>query len=211
MRLRFGVNELDVASRRLWHAGKEVHLSTKAFDLLMILVEQRPAAVRKSEIKERLWPDTFVSDTNLPTLVAEIRDALGDDARQGRYVRTVHAFGYAFSAEATAAAGAGAEPVVAWLVGAACRVSLPRGENVLGREGDDVVALQSPTVSRRHARVTVSAMDATIEDLGSKNGTYVNETRVATPVSVVDGDTVRIGSLMFTIRFTRAGTSTQTM
>jgi len=213
LRLRFGNNELDCASRRLWHDGGEVHVSTKAFDLLALLVERRPAVVRKSEIKDRLWPDTFVSETNLPTLVSEIRDALGDDARQGRCVRTVHGFGYAFSAEAfvLAAGDADGHDAPAWLVGPTARIALARGENVLGRDGEDVVALHSPTVSRRHARVTVSPDGAILEDLDSKNGTYVNESRVASPVPITDGDVVRVGSLVFTIRFARPGTSTQTM
>jgi pSer/pThr/pTyr-binding forkhead associated (FHA) protein len=92
-----------------------------------------------------------------------------------------------------------------------CPNPLARGENVLGREGADVVALHSSTVSRRHARVTVSPGDAIVEDLGSKNGTYVNQSRVTSPVHITDGDIVRLGSLEFTIRFTRAGTSTQTI
>jgi DNA-binding winged helix-turn-helix (wHTH) protein len=211
MKLRFGSNELDGASRRIWHSGREVHLSTKAFDLLVLLVERRPAAVPKSEIKDRLWPGTFVSDTNLPTLIAEIRHALDDDARRGECIRTVHGFGYAFSAEIVSAPEAASDRAAAWLVGVASRIRLAAGENILGRDGDDVIALQSPTVSRRHARVIVSGADATIEDLGSKNGTYVNEARVETPAAVVDGDRVRVGSLVFTIRFGQAGTSTQTM
>ena len=213
LKLHFGNNELDCASRRLWHDGREVRLSTKAFDLLALLAERRPAAVRKSEIKDRLWPETFVSETNLPTLIAEIRDALGDDARQGQFIRTVHGFGYAFSAEALVVSGGGAagDSSPAWLVGLTARITLARGENVLGREGDDVVELHSPTVSRRHARVTLSPDRATLEDLGSKNGTYVNESRVTSPVLISDGDVVRVGSLVFTIRFARPGNSTQTM
>jgi DNA-binding winged helix-turn-helix (wHTH) protein len=212
LKLRFGNNELDCASRRLWHDGREVRLSTKAFDLLALLAERRPAAVRKSEIKDRLWPETFVSETNLPTLIVEIRDALGDNARQGQFVRTVHSFGYAFSAEAFVLDAGGADgEAPAWLVGPTARVALAQGENVLGREGEDIVALHSSTVSRRHARVMVSADEATLEDLGSKNGTYVNESRVTSPVLISDGDVVRVGSLVFTIRFARPGTSTQTM
>ena len=212
MKLRFGTNELDCASRQLWHDGREVRLSTKAFDLLTLLAERRPAAVRKAEIKDRLWPETFVSEANLPTLIAEIRDALGDDARQGQFVRTVHGFGYAFSAEALVLdAGASGDSTLAWLVGLTTRITLAGGETVLGREGDGVVALDSPTISRRHARLRLSLDRATLEDLGSKNGTYVNESRVTSPVLIADGDVVRVGSLVFTIRFARPGTSTQTM
>jgi len=213
--LRFGLNELDCASRRLWRDGGEVHLSTKAFDLLTLLVERRPAAVHKSEIKERLWPDTFVSATNLPTLIAEIREALGDDVRQAQFIRTVHGFGYAFSGDAIAAVttlpSAPIEPELAWLVGQRSRIGLRRGENVLGREGNDVIALLSPTVSRRHVRFVLSGEQATIEDLGSKNGTYVNDTRITSATPLADGDVVRVGSLVFTIRFARPGTSTQTL
>lgn len=213
LKLHFGDNELDCASRQLRHAGREVRLSTKAFDLLALLAERRPAAVRKSDIKDRLWPDTFVSETNLPTLIGEIRDALGDDARQGQFIRTVHGFGYAFTAEAlvVSVGVAAGDSSPAWLVGLTARITLAHGDNVLGREGDDVVELHSPTVSRRHARVTLSPDRATVEDLGSKNGTYVNEARVTSPVRVSDGDVVRVGSLVFTLRFARSGASTQTM
>ena len=213
MKLHFANNQLDCASRQLWHDGREVRLSTKAFDLLALLAERRPAAVPKSDIKDRLWPETFVSDTNLPTLIAEVRDALGDDARQGQFIRTVHGFGYAFSADVLVvdAGGAADDSAPAWLAGLTSRIRLARGENVLGREGDDVVELHSPTVSRRHARVTLSPDRATVEDLGSKNGTYLNESRVTSPVTIADGDVLRVGSLVFTIRFARPGTSTQTI
>jgi pSer/pThr/pTyr-binding forkhead associated (FHA) protein len=107
--------------------------------------------------------------------------------------------------------GTAADSAPAWLIGPTVRITLAHGENVLGREGEDVVALHSSTVSRRHARVTLSPDRATLEDLGSKNGTYVNESRVTSPVLISDGDVVRIGSLVFTLRFARPGTSTQTM
>ena len=119
MRARFGDVELDSASRQVWRAGREVHLSNKAFELLALLVERRPAAVPKSEIHQRLWHDTFVSDTNLPTLVAEIRDAIGDDARHPQFVRTVHRFGYAFQGELAEQVERGADDAAAaWLIGA---------------------------------------------------------------------------------------------
>ena len=62
---------------------------------------RRPAAVSKAEIQEHLWPDTFVSEANIPTLVAEIRDAIDDDARQPRFIRTVFGFGYGFCGDVT--------------------------------------------------------------------------------------------------------------
>src|SRR5262249_59698652 len=50
----------------------------------------------KAEIRDALWPDTFVSDVNLATLAFEVRQAIGDDARKPRHLRTVRGFGYAF-------------------------------------------------------------------------------------------------------------------
>lgn len=208
MRIRFSDVELDGISRRLHRAGQQVHLTTKAFDLLMLLVQRRPAVLSKGDIRNYLWGQTHVSDTNLPALIAEIRNAIGDDAREGKFVRTIHGVGYAFNAEVSDAAP---PAVAAWLVGPTSRTAVPDGHSVIGREGDDVLALDSPTISRRHARLEVSAGTAMVEDLGSKNGTYVNEERVAGMQPLKEGDTLRFGSVVFTFRFARPGTSTQTM
>src|SRR5262245_31472006 len=101
VKVRFGEVRFDSEARHLSREGRDVHLSGKAFELLRLLLERRPAALSKAEIQEHLWPDTFVSEANLPTLVTEIRDAIDDDARQPRFVRTVHGFGYSFSGEVT--------------------------------------------------------------------------------------------------------------
>ncbi len=189
----------DAETRQLWRGGREVHLSPKAFDLLALLVARRPAAVSKIAIRELLWPDTFVSETNLPALVAEIRAALGDDAREPRFVRTLHRIGYAFHGQPSVEAAGTAQPS-AWLVGGSTRIPLRAGENILGREGSGVIVLDCEMVSRRHARVMIDEGGAWIEDLGSKNGTYVNERRVAARVTLSDGARVCAGSLMFTFR-----------
>jgi DNA-binding winged helix-turn-helix (wHTH) protein len=99
MRLRFGDCEFDPDTREVFRGGKPVHVSPKAFALLAALVERRPKAISKDELHKLLWPDTFVSDANLPNLVAELREVLGDDAHQPRIIRTVPRFGYAFRAK----------------------------------------------------------------------------------------------------------------
>jgi Tol biopolymer transport system component/DNA-binding winged helix-turn-helix (wHTH) protein len=101
VRIQFGPFTLDFESRQLTNAGRAVHLEPKAFDLLSALVLERPKALSKADLQERLWPGTFVSEANLSNLVAEVRAALGDPARAPKFVRTVHGFGYAFSGEAT--------------------------------------------------------------------------------------------------------------
>ena len=66
MRVRFGSFVLDFEARQLERGGHPVHLTPKALELIELLVERRPNAVSKAEIHDRLWPDTFVADVNLP-------------------------------------------------------------------------------------------------------------------------------------------------
>jgi hypothetical protein len=193
-------------------AGKEVHLSPKAFELLALIIERRPEAVSKADLHARLWPGTFVSDSSLPSLVSEIRDAIADNRREPRLIRTVHGFGYAFQSRQATPAGISVDPVPSgWLVGTSSEIALFAGENVLGREGPDVIQLKSSTVSRRHARITIAAGGVVLEDLESKNGTYADDRRVTKPTTIVDGSQVRVGSLLFTFRLARAAGSTETL
>ena len=67
MRVRFSPYVLDLESRQLLRGDDVVHLSPKAFDLLSILVSNRPKAFSKSDLLERLWPGTFVVEKNSPT------------------------------------------------------------------------------------------------------------------------------------------------
>ena len=96
MHLTFGGYCLNVSTRQLLRGKSEVRLSPKAFDLLHMLVENRMRAVSKTELHDRLWPGTFVTDANLTVLVAELRNALHDRPDAPRFVRTVRGFGYAF-------------------------------------------------------------------------------------------------------------------
>jgi DNA-binding winged helix-turn-helix (wHTH) protein len=216
VRLRFGDLTFDPDTRQLLRGRAEVHLSPKAFDLLKTLVEHRPRALSKNELHQYLWPATFVSEANLASLIAEIREAFGDVARQPRFIRTVHRFGYAFSGQSVEEhathAGTGSRvdhrpdpdsrPArFCWLVKDGKRVPLVAGENVLGRESDGGgIRIDSPTVSRRHARISVSSSSASLEDLESKNGTYLLGEPVTTAVALKDGDEIRIGAVVLRFR-----------
>ena len=81
MAISFGPFTVDVGTRQLLRDGRSVHLSRKAFELLVTLLDARPRVLSKTELQERLWPDTFVAEANLSNLIAEIRGALGDRAR----------------------------------------------------------------------------------------------------------------------------------
>ena len=211
MRLQIDNLNFDSSSRQLWTNGTEIHLSNKAFDLLALIIERRPDVVSRADLHARLWPAIFVSASSLPSLISEIRIAIDDRHRDPHLIRTVHGFGYAFQSLDRAADQPSAEAgPIAWLVGVE-EVGLLAGENVLGREGPGVTLLKSSTVSRRHARLAIEADESVLEDLGSKNGTYVNDRRVELPTPVVDGDQLRVGSLVFTFRRTQSANSTQSL
>src|SRR5215813_341726 len=101
MRFQFGDCALDVDTRELSRAGNPVHIEPKAFRLLELLLASRPKALSKDELQDQLWPKTFVSERSLARLVEVVRDCIGDSAKEPRYIRTVHGFGYAFSGDAS--------------------------------------------------------------------------------------------------------------
>ena len=209
MTVSFGDLTVDTDTRQIRRGAVEVHISPKAFELLTALVDARPRALSKADLHERLWPDTFVTESNLAGLVAEIRRAIGDDARTPRFVRTVQRFGYAFAGDVTLGSSTPEVAVSCWLVYGDRQWTLPDGEHVLGR-GQEPGAIDSDTVSRRHARILVSAGEATIEDLQSKNGTFVRDEPVGARRALKDGDEIRLGSVRLTFRTASAGPSTRT-
>lgn len=211
MNVKLGDCVLDRGQRRLLRGESDVHLSPKAFQLLTLLVDGAPNAVSKQEIYDILWPSTFVSDTSLPSLVLELRKALGDDARQPRYIRTVHGFGYAFALVIESGAKAKGAPSRFRLLIAGSEVALAGSSIDLGRTAEATIFLDDTSVSRSHARITEGTNGATIEDLGSKNGTFVNDERVTAPVALRDRDVIRIGSVVVVFRDSAAAEPTRTM
>jgi DNA-binding winged helix-turn-helix (wHTH) protein len=213
--MRFGGFSLDIARRQLRGPSGELHLSTKAFDLLAFLITNRTRVVSKNELQEHLWPSTFVVETNLANLIAEVRETLKDDARNPRFIRTAHRVGYAFCGMvedvADTSPSAAPSPTFCWLLKDGRRIPLQPGDNILGRDVEDAIDVDSPSVSRRHARIRVSDRDATIEDLESKNGTYLRGRRVAAPMPLSDGDDIRIGSVKLRFRQRVASASTMTL
>lgn len=209
MRLRFGEMTFDGGRRLLLRGPEVVHVSPKAFQLLELLLVRRPEAVSKAEIQEVLWPRTFVSETNLPALVNEVRNALGDHARGPGLIRTVHGFGYAF--EARVHEDGPVEPaefrhVLLW---GSAEIVLPQGASIVGRERAADVWIGHPSVSREHARITVEGAEAFLEDLGSRNGTLRGSEPVRQRVALADGDELRLGNVLLVYRTGSTESSTQ--
>jgi DNA-binding winged helix-turn-helix (wHTH) protein len=213
MKARFGEYTLDSSARLLKRGEEAVHLSRKAFDALCVLLDRRPAAVPKEELHARLWPGTFVSDANLSVVIAELRRALGDEPQTPRYIRTVHRVGYAFCADAdeTALPLPADDRPRAWLVWEDRTLPLAAGASVIGRDPGCAVWLDVPGVSRRHAQIVVDDASATIEDLSSKNGTFVGHDPVAAARTLVDGDRVRVGPTEMVFRMSHGARTTETV
>lgn len=222
MLVRFDRFLVDQAGRRVLRDNADVHLTPKAFELLVLLIERRPAAVSKAQIMETLWPRIYVQEANVANLVAEIRAALGDSPSVPLFIRTVPRFGYAFSgaidvrsaAEAssppaspgTQASGPGLATLA--LVGDRGHLHLPPGPTILGREGVAADLLNSPLVSRRHVKIEVNGEHVSVEDLGSKNGCTLNGQRISGRVSVALGDRIGIGPIVVTLVLDESATRT---
>jgi DNA-binding winged helix-turn-helix (wHTH) protein len=202
MSLSFGDFELDQERRQLLRSGQPVPVEPKAYELLSLLVARRPRALSRAQIRDVVWPGVFISESTLNQTVNNIRQALDDDARRPRFIRTAHGFGYAFCGEAHDTGelhrhGSGPQPRLVW----GDRVlSLTAGENLMGRDAGAAVCLDAASVSRHHARIVVEGHRATLEDLGSKNGTSLNGERVCGRRELRDGDAVRLGDVQLLFR-----------
>jgi DNA-binding winged helix-turn-helix (wHTH) protein len=206
VRVQFGDCTLDSDTRELSRGGEPVHLEPKAYRLLELLLAARPKALSKADLQEELWPKTYVSERSLARLVADLRIAVGDQASEPLFIRTVHGFGYAFCGEVAAAArqpGRRSSDFHCRLSWGDREIALVEGENVLGRDPDVAVWIDLNSVSRHHARVVVTDEVALLEDLGSRNGTLVNGERISSPRPLANGDRIKVGAASLVYRCSR--------
>jgi len=210
-RFRFDQFCLDSEQKALLRGGEPVRLTPRAFRLLETLIRQRPKAVSKRELLEAVWSGSFVEEANLKTLVLEIRSALEERGGRPEAIRTVFGFGYAFAANVEEEAGSElpAAVTVCW---SDRRVLLPEGSHLIGRRSDCAIAIDAPSVSRVHAKLEVTRDVIRIEDLQSKNGTFVGNRKVESPTELFDRSEVKIGEVVVAItRITAANASTLTV
>lgn len=216
MQLCFSGCQLDPRSRQLLRGDQPVHLTPKAYELLSVLIANRPRAVSKAELVQRVWPNSFVSDSSLARTVRELRSVLGDDAHEPRIIRTLHSFGYAFAGAvdelpSPAEDRHGATADCYWIICGSRDFALTEGENLIGRDDSVSVPLRSPDISRRHARIVIADGHATLEDLGSRNGTYLRGAKLASPTALDNGDQITLASFRLTYRVLRASDLTETL
>ena len=204
MRAQFAGCVFDSARRQLLRDGVPLALTPKAFALLEELVKASPQPIRKEDLYDRLWPGTFVEPGNLHNLISEIRNALGEEGRD--LLKTMHRFGYALIVDQQKSTSC-----PCYHRAGDRKIPLHDGVNVIGREDDADVMISSPDVSRRHAAVTVSADGNRIEDLGSKNGTFLGKQRLTKPSTLDDGQEIFLGRYRLTFHVDRdASTKTIT-
>jgi DNA-binding winged helix-turn-helix (wHTH) protein len=213
LRFNFDTWTLDTDRRLLLRGGEPVALSPKAFELLKILAEHHERAFSKAELHQLLWPDSFVSDGSLTILVAEIRQALGDEADRPRFIRTVRRFGYEFCAPVVRGDAPKKAALLgqAWVIWGDRSIAVSEGETILGRALDATIRFDVPGVSRRHARLSVDGAKIAVEDLGSQNGTFVRGARITTRAALADGDELRLGPVSMLIRLVSPESSTLPM
>ena len=197
---------LDTDRKELLRGGAPVHLTPRAFRLLEILIRLRPKAVSKRELLEQVWAGSIVEEANLKTLVLEIRSALEERGGNPKVIRTVYGFGYAFAGTAGESDAPDLSPAVLLVRWSEHAVTLREGTHLIGRRPDCAVVIDQPSVSRVHARLEVSPRGMVIEDLRSKNGTFVEERRITAVTELLPRGVIRIGEVK--VELTRLDTGT---
>lgn len=221
--VRFAEFELDLAAYTLHGSGARVRLEKMPMEVLILLVRASGALVGRGEIRAALWgSDVFIEhDAAINTAVRKIRQALGDDAEKPRFVETVVGKGYRFVGRVESLGSSGPRNAIASVRSAELRTfprySVSRGAddfvletgiNVLGRDPSVAIYIEHPSVSRRHARISVEGNAAVLDDLKSRNGTFLDGRRIDGPTMLHQGAVIGLGAITLTFRVLSTPAST---
>jgi len=188
---------------RMWRGEETVQLRPRVMDVLLCLVDARETVVSKQQLIDRVWGTEFVTDNALTHAIAELRKKLGDDVREPSYIETIPRWGYRIVAE-LAVVHSELRPAqirFALVDEDGAELPLRDGDNLIGRSAEADVVIDTSEVSRHHARIVIDGDSALIEDLRSKNGTFVRGQRLEAPVRLHDADEIQIGVSLATFRF----------
>ncbi|HYC60914.1 MAG TPA: FHA domain-containing protein [Thermoanaerobaculia bacterium] len=194
-RFRFDQFCFDTDRKALLRGGEPVRLTPRAFRLLELLLMRRPKAVSKRDLLDYVWSGAIVEEANLKTLVLEIRTALEERGGRPEVVRTVYGFGYAFAGDVEEEEDGEPKPGVLSVRWDERSVLLPYGAHLIGRRPDCAVVIDANSVSRVHARLEITRDGMRIEDLNSKNGTYVGGQKITGPAELFARCEVVIGEV----------------
>ncbi len=217
--LRFGPFEIDLDTAELRRSGLKLRLQEQAFRVLAALLQRPGELVGRDELRRTLWPDgTFVDQEHgLNIAVAKLRRVLGDPAQSPRYIETLERRGYRFAAPVEPIALPGAPALSAGkrperlvrIVWGRRSIALSHGVHLVGRDPSSAIWIDSPQVSRRHVSITVDESTVTVQDLSSRNGTFVCGEAIAAPRVVRDGDVVTVGPARLVVRTESPSGTTQ--
>ncbi len=213
--LRVGEWSVEANANLIVRGAESVRLEPRVMNLLVFLATNAGEVISKDQIVDAVWDGAFISESALTRTIADLRKALGDDARNPRYLETISKRGYRL----VAVVGHDADESVASVPDSRSRFMIVWNgrahridgrEFLLGRDPDCSLCISSNLVSRRHARLVLTSRGATIEDLGSRNGTRVNATLIDSPKELSEGDEIRIGSETLVFRDAESPATTHT-
>jgi DNA-binding winged helix-turn-helix (wHTH) protein len=213
---RIGDWLVEPSLSRVSRGDISAQLEIKMMEVLVCLASRAGELVTREELVDTVWATEFISDNTLTHAIAELRRALDDDARHPEFIETIHRRGYRLIAPVAGLESDGVPPSPRQeadrfkIVSAEGEVLLSEGETLIGREPDAAVSIDSSKVSRHHARILIDGVTATLEDLGSKNGTFLNGERIEAHADLSDGDEIRIGRHIARYRFVVMGDRTMT-
>jgi len=211
---RLGEWTVEPELGRISRGDEVVQLRPRAMEVLVTLADLEGRLASKQHLIDTVWRTEFVSDNALTHVVTELRTELGDDVESPSYIETIPRRGYRVIAPVTVieAGRPGSQPEspLFRLEEEDREYPLVEGENLIGRAPDAEVRIDSPEVSRRHARIVVEGATATLEDLGSKNGTYLRGRRLDEPARLADADAIWIGLDLARFRFVVVNDRTRT-
>lgn len=192
---------------RLVRGDTVVRVRPKLMDVLAYLARRAGQVVSKEEIIDAVWAKEFIAEGTLAQAVFELRAAIGDDRKGSGYIETIPKRGYRLVASVWPVSGElPATPACVLVVGDK-EVELRAGETIIGRAPDATLRFDVFEVSRHHARIVVHADGASIEDLKSKNGTFLRGERLTAPAELHNGDEVRVGPVLLVFRELGAGST----
>lgn len=198
---------------RIARGDTSVRLRPRVMDLLAFLAANVGSVVAKETLLHEVWAKQFMAESVLSRTIAELRSALGDDAKTPRFIENVPKRGYRLIApvdRCSAVVKGEDDEVCCVLIHGDRRIPLGKGEHLIGRAPDVAVVVDASEVSRHHARIVVGEDQVTIEDLGSKNGTSVGGQRLVAPRALQSGDEIRIGPVLLRFCLPRRMQSTRT-
>lgn len=196
-RFRLGPWRVDPAACEMRTDGRAIRLRPKVMDLLAAFAARPGEVCTKTELLDAVWPEVVVTEASLSVAVAELREAFGDHPEEPEFIETIPRRGYRLIAPVIRdeTDDMRAEASRFLLTGAGLETILRQGVNLIGRAPEADIRIESSKVSRRHARITVDGDTAVVEDLGSKNGTFVGGSRIEEPTPLGHGDQLRLGQL----------------